>query len=79
MHLNDALGEDMDEVEIILHGNAGELGDYNELAVPPDKIASYLYECAMPHTDSHCSQMTGAILMCMESSSLSRLHTCHLT
>jgi hypothetical protein len=30
--------------ESILHGNAGELGDYKELAVLPDKIARYLYE-----------------------------------
>jgi hypothetical protein len=43
MHLNNALGEDMDKVESILHGNAGDLGGYNELAVLPDKIASYLY------------------------------------
>jgi hypothetical protein len=32
------------EWESILHGNAGELGDYKELAVLPDKIACYLYE-----------------------------------
>ncbi len=36
----------------ILHGNAGELGDYNELAVLPDKIARYLYEY---HADSYAS------------------------
>jgi hypothetical protein len=32
--------------ESILHGNAGVLGDYKELAVTvlPDKIARYLYE-----------------------------------
>jgi hypothetical protein len=29
--------------ESILHGNAGKLGDYKELAVLPDKIASHLY------------------------------------
>ena len=52
MHLNYALGEDMDEVEIILHGNAGILGDCKELAVLPDKIASYLYEY---HADSYAS------------------------
>ena len=28
----------------ILHGQAGVLGDYKELAILPDKIASYLYE-----------------------------------
>jgi hypothetical protein len=40
--------------ESILHGNAGELGGYNELAVLPDKIASswYLYEF---HADSYAS------------------------
>jgi len=32
------------EWESILHGNAGELGDYKELTVLPDKIARYLYE-----------------------------------
>jgi hypothetical protein len=36
----------------ILHGNAGELGDYKELAVLPDKIARYLYEY---HADSYAS------------------------
>ena len=30
--------------ENILHGNAGELGDYKELAVLQDKIARYLYK-----------------------------------
>ena len=30
--------------ESILHGNTGKLGDYKELAVLSDKIASYLYE-----------------------------------
>ena len=30
--------------ESLMHGNAGELGDYKELAVLPDKIARYLYE-----------------------------------
>ncbi len=44
MHLNDALGEDTDEVESILHGNVGELGDYNALAVLPDKMARYMYD-----------------------------------
>jgi hypothetical protein len=29
--------------ESILHGNTGKFGDYKELAVLPDKIASYLY------------------------------------
>ena len=36
----------------ILHGNAGELGDYKELAVLPDKIARYLYEY---HAESYAS------------------------
>jgi hypothetical protein len=30
--------------ESILHGKTGKLRDYNELAVLPDKIASYLNE-----------------------------------
>ncbi len=38
--------------ESILHGNAGELGDYKELSVLPDKIARYLYEF---HADSYAS------------------------
>ena len=38
--------------ESILHGNAGELADYKELAVLPDKIARYLYEF---HADSYAS------------------------
>ena len=38
--------------ESILHGNAGELGDYKELAVLPDKIARYLYEY---HAESYAS------------------------
>ena len=38
--------------ESILHGNAGELGDYKELAVLPDKIARYLYEY---HADDFAS------------------------
>ncbi len=38
--------------ESILHGNAGKLGDYRELAVLPDKIARYLYEY---HADSYAS------------------------
>ena len=38
--------------ESILHGNAGKLGDYKELAVLPDKIARYLYEY---HADSYAS------------------------
>ena len=38
--------------ESILHGNAGKPGDYKELAVLPDKIARYLYEC---HADSYAS------------------------
>jgi hypothetical protein len=33
-------------------GNAGELGDYKELAVLPNKIARYLYEY---HADSYAS------------------------
>jgi hypothetical protein len=32
------------ELETILHGNAGDLGDYKELAVLPDKIARYMYK-----------------------------------
>ena len=36
----------------ILHGNAGILGDYKELAILPDKIARYLYEF---HADSYAS------------------------
>jgi hypothetical protein len=36
----------------ILHGNAGELGDYKELAVLPDKIARYLFEF---HAESYAS------------------------
>ena len=39
-------------LESILHGNAGKLGDYKELAVLPDKIARYLYEY---HADSYAS------------------------
>ncbi len=35
-----------------MHGNAGELGNYKELAVLPDKIARYLYEF---HADSYAS------------------------
>lgn len=38
--------------ESILHGNAGELGDYKELAVLPDKIARYLFEF---HAESYAS------------------------
>ena len=38
--------------ESILHGQAGILGDYKELAILPDKIASYLYEY---HADSYPS------------------------
>ncbi len=30
--------------EMILHGNAGELGKYTVLSVLPDKIARFLYE-----------------------------------
>ena len=36
--------------ESILHGNAGGLGDYKELALLPDKIARYLYKF---HADSY--------------------------
>jgi hypothetical protein len=36
----------------ILHGNAGILGDYKELAILPDKVACYLYEY---HADSYSS------------------------
>ena len=36
----------------ILHGNAGILADYKELAIFPDKIACYLYEF---HADSYAS------------------------
>ena len=39
--------------ESILHGNAGELGDYKELAVLPDKIARYLYEYHAEDFASH--------------------------
>ena len=38
--------------ESILHGSAGNLGDYKELAVLPDKIARYFYEY---HADSYAS------------------------
>ena len=38
--------------ESILHGQAGILGDYKELAILPDKIARYLYEY---HADSYPS------------------------
>ena len=38
--------------ESILHGNAGELGDYTELSILPDKIARFLYEY---HSDSYTS------------------------
>ena len=38
--------------ESILHGNAGELGDYSELAILPDKIARFLYEY---HSESYSS------------------------
>ena len=38
--------------ESILHGNTGKLRDYKELAVLPDKIASYLYEF---HADLYAS------------------------
>jgi hypothetical protein len=38
--------------ESILHGNAGELGDYSELALLPDKIAGFLYEY---HSESYSS------------------------
>ena len=31
--------------EMILHGNAGEMGKYAVLSVLPDKIARFLYEC----------------------------------
>ena len=38
--------------ESILHSSAGNLGDYKELAVLPDKIARYFYEY---HADSYAS------------------------
>ncbi len=38
--------------ESILHGNAGILGHYKELAILPDKVARYLYEY---HADSYSS------------------------
>ena len=40
------------EWETILHGNAGDLGDYKELAVLPDKIARYMYEY---HADDYAA------------------------
>ena len=40
------------EWESILHGNAGELGDYTELSILPDKIARFLYEF---HSESYIS------------------------
>jgi hypothetical protein len=67
--------------ESILHGNAGVLGDYKELAVLPDKIARYLYEfyadCYASHglpplPDDRSNTNVHGI-----SSSLRRLHTCH--
>ena len=68
--------------ESILHGNAGELGDYKELAVLPDKIARYLYEfhgnfmqILMLCTAFLHSQWTEAIPMCMESSNLLRFYS----
>ena len=39
--------------ENILHGSAGSLGDYKELAVLPDKIARYLYEFHAGSYSSH--------------------------
>jgi hypothetical protein len=63
--------------ESILHGNAGILGDYKELAVLPDNIARYLYEY---HADSYASHglpplpRTEAILMCIGSARLHRLY-----
>ena len=38
--------------ETVLHGRAGILGDYKELAILPDKIARYLYEF---HAESYAS------------------------
>ncbi len=38
--------------ESILHGNAGELLDYTELAILPDKIARFLYQY---HSESYSS------------------------
>ncbi len=55
--------------ESILHGNAGVLGDYKELAVLTDQIAHYLFEF---HADSYFSLglppllWTEARPMCME-------------
>jgi hypothetical protein len=37
----------------ILHGNAGKLGDYMELAVIPDNIARYLYDFFSDAYESH--------------------------
>ncbi len=39
--------------ESILQGNAGELGDYMELAVLPDRIARYLYKYHVQSYASH--------------------------
>jgi hypothetical protein len=36
----------------ILHGNAGILSEYKELAILPNKVARYLYEY---HADSYAS------------------------
>ncbi len=40
--------------ESILHDDAGELGDYKELAILPDKIARFLYEFHSDSYASHC-------------------------
>ena len=40
------------EWESILHGDAGELGEYTELSILPDKIARFLYEF---HSESYIS------------------------
>ncbi len=39
-----SVGYDALEWESVLHGSAGEYGDYTELAILPDKIAQFLYK-----------------------------------
>jgi hypothetical protein len=61
--------------ESILHSNAGELGDYKELAVLPDKIARYLYEF---HADSATPmRSTGGIWHTIIFNTLAIGHTKH--
>ncbi len=38
------VGYDELEWESVLHGSAGEYGEYTELAILPDKIARFLYK-----------------------------------